>query len=364
MVRFALATHISGLHVFKLQCVNVVPWYPEVSAMRFSVSSLTVACLTFGGCDSPETTQMIELAPPNVIVVSKETRLAVDIPPGMEVAREILVGSEFPYPLTGLRTHSSCGCTSAALDGDTLGSDEFRVLRCVYEGGSTPKTQNIRVRIFAADVPSGSFEIGLRFRTDPSLNDLRISSMPAAFAVDDTWSESLEIRREFRLTSGVRVPLDLEVSGSAEYISTNLRDQTLTVSLHSPPVGSIDEAVSVSYRVGADIYTFKLPIRGIVKPPVTIQPDRMDFSDHLPGRDMRGEFRLTTTAGASKPNFRLDGDFAVQSLKQLDEQTWQLCFGLKSIDGPAIRYGDLVVEGGWNGEPTRIPITGSIREQQ
>ena len=88
----------------------------------------------------------------------------------------------------------------------------------------------------------------------------------------------------------------------------------------------------------------------------------MDFSDAPIGSDMHGEFLVTVPSGAPKPDIHVEGDFAVHSLTKLDERTWQLCVALASLEGGPIRYGDVVVNGSWQGQATRIPITGSIRQ--
>jgi len=146
--------------------------------------------------------QTIELVPPTGVVITGSPLVAISVPPGMSVMRRIPVRSRFETPLTHLLAASSCGCTSAAFDSDTLGPGATGTLSCVFDGHTTAESRDIKIRVISPDVPAGLFLIDLRFKSDPEQSNIKISSVPSSVSIDEFWQSEHRFDYKFALTFG------------------------------------------------------------------------------------------------------------------------------------------------------------------
>ncbi len=282
----------------------------------------------------------------------------------MSVTRKIPLQSRFETTLTNLKTSSSCGCTSADLDIDILNPGEITTLRCVFDGGTIAKSQAVKIRLFSPEIPSASFVINMQFTTDPSQSAIQISSAPRGIAIDELWQKEHTYKYEFTLTVGKGVPRNaIDVSTSADFIKADMQGSLLSVTLDSPPVGKVDEFVTVAFPQERDSYSLKLPIEGRVRPLISATPQTFSFADVARGEDMAGEIQLeAVNANMDKPEVTLKGDWKLQSLERITERGWKLRVGLKALAGSDIRYGEIFVKGSWQGHEIRIPLTGNFKK--
>ncbi len=322
---------------------------------------LLTFCLGLIGCSEQER-RTIALVPPASIVVADETLLIASVPPGMSLARKLLLQSRFETQLTNLKTVSSCGCTSAKLDKDTLAPGGMVALNYVFDGGVVAQSQNVRIRLFSPDIPSASFMIDMRFKTDPSQSDIQVAATPKNVFFDELWQKEHKHQYRFVITFGEDVPLNsIDVSTSSDFILADLQGTLLKVTLKSPPVGKIDEYVAVSFPHAKGTYSLKIPIRGEIRPLIGVTPKFISFGEIPRGEGMTGEVLIKATNGQlEQPEIVLKGDWKIQSLEKVTGRTWKLRVFLKVLAGKDLRYGTILVKGNWRGEPIKIPITGNF----
>ena len=243
------------------------------------------------GCGSAESyLQSLELVPPGNIVVSDPEILTAVIPVGMAVTHRLTLHSQFKIALTRLKSTSSCGCTSAELDRETLEPGGTATLTCVFEAGTAPASRSVRIHLYSPDAPTGAFVVDLRFHSDTRHSKLQIIASPPSITTNELWSPTQLLQYEVALCLGADVPRDsIDISTSSDIIRAKLQNDRLTISLGAPPAGKVDEYVTLSFRRGPDTYSLRIPVTGQVRPPLAATPQALTFRDIPVGKDMQGE---------------------------------------------------------------------------
>lgn len=316
--------------------------------------------LACDGCSRPA--QPVELLPPGVVEVKDPQLLITTVPTGMSVTHKLVLHSRYETTLTNLMTASSCGCTSAELDKRSIDPGGNATLNCTFDANIAGGSRAVKVRIFTPESPTASFVIDQQFITDPERLDIQVTAAPNAISIEDLWQENHTNEYKLGVTVGSGVPQNTIIApSSAEFIKTILLNGLLTVSIVSPPVGKIDEHVDLSFLSGVNTYILKIPITGRIRPLVKATPQNLNFNAMARGHDMIGKIRLKNTGGSSHaPIVELKGDWRLQSLEKIGDDTWELSVCLNSLTGDDVRYGQALVKGSWRGDDVKIPLTGDF----
>jgi len=328
-------------------------------------AAFLVFCSFVGvGCDrrSDRSGQALELQPPNIVVDTQPSLLSVSVPPGMTVVHSLTLRSRLETTLTDLKIASSCGCTSAKFDRTSVNPGETITLRCAYDAGTVAKTQRVRIQLFSPVIPTNFFRLDMQFKTDRDRSDILISAVPSQVFIGEDWQTDESTEYEIHMTFGERVPQDaLRVTTSADYVDADLRGNLLRVKLESPPVGRIDEFVTIAFSHGTDTYSAKISVTGKIRPWLIATPGFLNFSDVARGNDMVGEIQLEAVkASSGEPHAVVQGDWKLRSLEQVSERAWSLQVCLKSLTSDELRYGQILVSGDWKGKFLKIPLTGNF----
>lgn len=328
------------------------------------VSLLPCLCVGCGGRADP-TAPGVDLAPPSAVVTTDPAFFTASVPVGMLITREVPLHSRFETALTRLKAVSSCGCTSAEIDKETIAPNGMATLRCVFDGGVNGSSRNVRIMLFSPDVPSGPFVVDLRFETDPHQSGFQIISSPSRIVVDEPWQSSHVQEYECSLRFGENVPRDaIEISSSAKYISANLRMDSLKIAIDSPAAGPIDEYVTLSFRHSKGTYSLRIPIRGNIRPPIKVSRQFINFGEVPRDKDMADEVLFEgSDKDLERPDIAVTGDWKIHSLERVTERSWRLRVCTKALRGDDFRYGNILVKGKWPGKQINIPLTGKYKKQ-
>lgn len=331
--------------------------------MNCAACPLILVCCSCLGCNgAAPTAPHIDLAPPTAVVISDLAIVTASVPQGMMITREVPLHSRFETPITNIRSISSCGCTSVELDHDVIAPRGMTTLRCVYDGGSIAKSQNVRVNLYSPDIPAGPFVLDLRFETDPAQAAFQIVSSPNKILIDEPWRASHRQEHACTLSFGNRVPREsVTVATSANFISAKLHKNLLTIAMDSPATGSVDEYVTVSFPNEKGTFALRIPIKGNIHPPLKASPKFINFGDVARESDMAGEILFEGIDELKKTDIEVTGDWQAQSLERVNGQSWRLRICAKPGEGSDNRYGNILVKGTWPGKPIKIPLTGRYR---
>lgn len=325
-----------------------------------SGTSLVAWCTGCGSAKSP--IKPVELVPPGSVVVSDPQLLTAVAPLGMSVTHRLPLHSQYDTALTRLKSTSSCGCTSTELDRETLEPGGQATLTCVFNGGTAPASRSVRIHLYSPNSPTRAFVVDLQFHTDTGRSDLQVTASPPTITTNELWNPKQVLEYEVALRLGAGVPRDaIDVSTSSGIIRAQLRNSVLRITIDSPPSGKVDEFVMLSFPRGLDTYSLKIPVTGRIRPLLAVTPQSLSFSDVPAGDDMQGDIQLTADVkGMKTPKVGVNGDWSLQSVERVSDREWKVTVGLKQLVGEQIRYGQVIVDGDWQGRDITIPISGSF----
>jgi hypothetical protein len=188
-----------------------------------------------------------------------------------------------------------------------------------------------------------------------------VASTPRHIDINGRWKDAIADEHLVAITFGEDVPQEnVSVSTSSSHISARLQDRSLKIGIDSLPVGDVNERVTIKYSSGDTIYSYIVPIKGKVLPPMEVSPTFLNFVDAPPGDLMAADLYVKSTDSTLlEPKIQASGDWEVRSIEKSAESTWKVKLGLRNAGEANIRYGKVHLSGNWKGDRIRVPISGN-----
>jgi len=290
--------------------------------------------------------------------------------PDMRSSRTIQVTSRLSKPMKNVKILSSCGCTKATFNKQSLDSGETGEISFTYDSTGRHGKNKIHLNLVSdtSDIPFYPLEVYCTIVDGPS--SLYVSIVPHFINVDEVWSPTLE--NEYLLdvvTIDKRIDLPhIRVKGSKPYIQprievSNKASETryVRVKLLRPPAGAMNESISLFYNCDGYDYEVMVPVEGTVKGRYSTSPSIVNLGTIYNVKDANAIVDVfVNDESSNEPLLNVEGDWEIEKVIYEGQSNYRIKLVLRKSALSKYCAGKLLIGGDLGETPLEVPIFATV----